>query len=236
MALLFINKFKIENNMIKKTTQEGQAIYSKKVLSIYDFWVLGVSNHFFWKCPTRNIANYFLNHVSPNHLDVGVGTGYYLKNHLPKNTRRIALLDMNENSLNEASAAIRDFQPEVYQVDALDMGALRIEKFDSISMNYLLHCLPGEISEKSVLFKNLKSVLNEEGVVFGSSILGKGVKMNFLAKKIMNIYNKKGIFCNLGDDFESLSRSLNEHFSNVDIKVIGCVALFSCKNKNLDLP
>ncbi|MCW8336721.1 class I SAM-dependent methyltransferase, partial [Vibrio sp. DBSS07] len=219
----------------KKTTIEGQAIYSKKVLSIYDFWVLGVSNHFFWKCPTRNISNHFLNLLSPNHLDVGVGTGYYLKNHLPQKTRRIALLDMNQNSLDEASAAIRDFQPEVYQVDVLNMDALRIEKFDSISINYLLHCLPGDLSEKSVLFKNLKNILSEEGIVFGSTILGKSVKMNFLAQKIMHIYNKKGIFCNLDDDFESLSRCLNEHFSNVDIKVIGCVALFSCKNKKLDL-
>lgn len=47
----------------------------------------------------------------------------------------------------------------------------------------------------------------------------------------MNLYNKKGIFCNLDDNFESLSKYLNEHFYKVEIKMIGCVALFSCKNK-----
>ncbi|MGY3572777.1 class I SAM-dependent methyltransferase [Vibrio paucivorans] len=217
--------------MSDRATVEGQAIYSKKVLSIYDFWVLGVSNHYFWKCPTRNISNHFLDYVSHNHLDVGVGTGYYLKNYLPQTTRRIALLDMNRNSLSEAEKAIHSFQPEVYQADVLNMHDLCVEKFDSISINYLLHCLPGSFVEKSILFENLKKLLNDDGVLFGSTILGKDVEVNFFARKIMNIYNKKGIFCNFDDDFESLSKSLNEHFSNVEVKTIGCVALFSCKNK-----
>lgn len=217
--------------MSERATVKGQAIYSKKVLSIYDFWVLGVSNHLFWKCPTRNISNHFLDCVSPNHLDVGVGTGYYLKNYLPQKTRRIALLDMNRNSLSEASNAISHFQPEIYQADVLNMHDLCVEKFDSISVNYLLHCLPGNLVEKSILFENLKNLLSDEGVLFGSTILGKGVEVNFCAQKIMNFYNKKGIFCNFDDDFESLSKYLSEHFSKVDIKIIGCVALFSCKNK-----
>ncbi|WP_305840162.1 class I SAM-dependent methyltransferase (plasmid) [Photobacterium leiognathi subsp. mandapamensis] len=217
--------------MSERVTEKGQAIYSKKVLSIYDFWVLGVSNHLFWKCPTRKISNHFLDCVSPNHLDVGVGTGYYLKNYLPKKTKRIALLDMNRNSLSEASNAISHFQPEIYQADVLNMHDLCVEKFDSISVNYLLHCLPGNLVEKSILFENLKNLLSDEGVLFGSTILGKGVEVNFCAQKIMNIYNKKGIFCNFDDDYDSLSKSLSEHFSKVDIRIIGCVALFSCKNK-----
>lgn len=217
--------------MSERATIKGQAIYSKKVLSIYDFWVLGVSNHFFWKCPTRNISNHFLDYVSPNHLDVGVGTGYYLKNYLPKKTRRIALLDMNKNSLSETSNAISHFKPEIYHADILNMQDLCVEKFDSISANYLLHCLPGNLVEKAILFENLKNLLSDDGILFGSTILGKAVEVNFCAQKIMNFYNKKGIFCNIDDDFESLSKSLSDHFFKVDIKTFGCVALFSCKNK-----
>lgn len=168
---------------MNKKTEKGQAIYSKKVLSIYDFWVLGVSNHLFWRCPTRNISNHFIDFVSPNHLDVGVGTGYYLKNHLPKKTSRIALLDMNVNSLIEASKSIRNFKPEIYHNDAMNMPELCIDKFDSISVNYLLHCLPGNFSDKNILLKNLGKLLSNEGVLFGSTILGKGVEMNTIAKK-----------------------------------------------------
>lgn len=215
--------------MNKEATIAGQAVYSKKVLSIYDFWVLGVSNHYFWKCPTRFISEQFSKKVSSNHLDVGVGSGYYLKNFLPQTTNRIALLDLNENSLDTASKAISRFQPEVYSGDVLEPLQLNIEKFDSISVNYLLHCLPGDIAEKGIIFKHLKSHMNNGGVLFGSTILGKGTDKNFFAKKLMAIYNKKGIFSNHNDELDSLIASLNEHFTDVEVKVIGCVALFSGK-------
>ncbi|MCG7498260.1 class I SAM-dependent methyltransferase [Vibrio sp. Of7-15] len=215
--------------MNKEATIAGQAVYSKKVLSIYDFWVLGVSNHYFWKCPTRFISEQFSKKVSSNHLDVGVGSGYYLKNFLPQTTNRIALLDLNENSLDTASKVISHFQPEVYSGDVLEPLQLNIEKFDSISVNYLLHCLPGDIAEKGIIFKHLKSYMNNGGVLFGSTILGKGTDKNFFAKKLMAIYNKKGIFSNHNDELDSLIASLNEHFTDVEVKVIGCVALFSGK-------
>ncbi|MEZ9599614.1 methyltransferase type 12, partial [Vibrio sp. 10N.286.46.A8] len=40
---------------------------------------------------------------------------------------------------------------------------------------------------------------------------------------------KKGIFSNNNDDLDSLVTSLNEHFTDVKVEVIGCVALFSGK-------
>lgn len=215
--------------MNKKSTFAGQAVYSKKVLSIYDIWVLGVSNSYFWKCPTKLISEQFSMLVSSNHLDVGVGSGYYLKNFLPQSTRRIALLDLNQNSLDATSKAINHLQPEVYCGDVLEPIEVNIDKFDSISINYLLHCLPGDIADKSIMFKHLKNHLNDSGLLFGSTILGKGTKLNFFAKKLMSIYNKKGIFCNSNDDLDSLILSLNEHFTDVKVDVIGCVALFSGK-------
>jgi ubiquinone/menaquinone biosynthesis C-methylase UbiE len=64
---------------MNKDAIAGQAVYSKPVLSIYDIWVLGFSNHFLWKCPTKLISKQFADLATKNHLDVGVGTGYYLK-------------------------------------------------------------------------------------------------------------------------------------------------------------
>jgi SAM-dependent methyltransferase len=208
----------------------GQAVYSKKVLSIYDFWVLGISNHYLWKCPTRLISEQFSMLVSTNHLDVGVGTGYYLKHFLPQTTKRIALLDLNRNSLETAISAISNFQFEVYCGDVLEPLEFNIQKFDSISVNYLLHCLPGNIAEKGIVFKNLKSHMNIGAVLFGSTILGRGTGTNFFAEKLMNIYNNKGIFSNHNDDLDSLITSLKENFSDVKVEVIGYVALFSGKN------
>ncbi len=215
--------------MNKAASIAGQAVYSKKVLTIYDFWVLGVSNHYFWKCPTKYISEQFLTLVSTNHLDVGVGSGYYLKHYLPQSTKRIALLDLNENSLEKASQAINHLQPEVYCGDVFEPLAASINKFDSISINYLLHCLPGSLLDKGIIFKHLKDHLHDGGVLFGSTILGKDVEKNFFAKKLMAVYNKKAIFSNDNDDLESLERLLNKYFYDVKIKVIGCVALFSAK-------
>lgn len=212
---------------MNKDVITGQAVYSKKVLSIYDIWVLGFSNSYLWKCPTSIIGNKFVALVSDNHLDAGVGTGYYLKNHLPSIVRRIALVDLNNNSLESTSKAIKHLSPEVYCRNILEPLMLNCEKFDSVSINYLLHCLPGNLSEKSIAFSHLREVINEGGVLFGSTILGKYTQQNFLAKKLMAFYNKKGIFSNMDDDLVSLDTALKEHFSDVKIELIGCVAIFS---------
>ncbi|MCJ8348998.1 class I SAM-dependent methyltransferase [Moritella sp.] len=212
---------------MNKNVITGQAVYSKKVLSIYDIWVLGFSNNYLWKCPTNIIGKKFATLVSNNHLDVGVGTGYYLKKYLPSTVRRVALVDLNNNSLESTSKAIKHLNPEVYCRNILEPLALNCDKFDSVSINYLLHCLPGNLSEKSIAFSHLREVINEGGVLFGSTILGKNISRNTLAKKLMAFYNKKGIFNNINDDLVSLDIALKEHFSDVKIEIIGCVAIFS---------
>lgn len=223
------SKFSSISLMNNDAVIAGQAVYSKRVLSLYDFWVLGVSNHFFWKCPTRLISEKFKSCVSDNHLDVGVGTGYYLKKHLPKNTRRIALLDLNSNSLASTANAIKWFNPESYCANVFEPLSLDCERFDSISVNYLLHCLPGNMKDKASVFGNLKALLFDGGSLFGSTILGSGVPHNVLGNKLMHFYNKKGIFTNLDDNIEELREALNTHFSNVEIELHGCVAIFSAK-------
>lgn len=212
---------------MNKDVVAGQAVYSKKVLSIYDLWVLGFSNYYLWKCPTRLISQQFADLVTANHLDVGVGTGYYLKQNLPAGGQRIALVDLNENSLESTAKAIEQLKPEVYCRNVLEPFGLGCEMFDSVSINYLLHCLPGSMSEKSIVFSHIGEVMNTGGVVFGSTILGKGTTQNVFAQKLMAFYNKKGIFCNENDELGALEEALNKHFSNVKVQVIGCVALFS---------
>jgi ubiquinone/menaquinone biosynthesis C-methylase UbiE len=210
-----------------KDVVAGQAVYTKNVLSIYDLWVLGISNHYLWKCPTRLISKQFSDLVTDNHLDVGVGTGYYLKQHLLIGQQRIALIDLNENSLQSTSNAIGHLKPEVYSRNVLEPLALNCQTFDSVSINYLMHCLPGNMSEKSIVFAHLTEVMNTGAVLFGSTILGQGTAKNVFARKLMSLYNKKGIFCNAQDERRTLEDALNKYFTQVNVKVVGCVALFS---------
>ena len=64
----------------KRTTAVGAAVYTRLVLSIYDPLVFRFENAFVWKCPSRLLLDHYNQHVSGNHLDVGVGTGYLLDN------------------------------------------------------------------------------------------------------------------------------------------------------------
>ena len=205
----------------------GASIYNQAVLRIYDWYVLGFSNRFVWRCPTPVLLDFYNQHVSANHLDVGVGTGYYLdKCQFPAENPRIALMDLNPNSLKTTANRIKRYAPTTHVANVLEPIETNERAFDSIGINYLLHCLPGDMASKSVVFANLKPLLNPGGTLFGSTILGKGVQHNRLGRRLMKIYNKRAIFSNIADDLEQLERNLSLNFSEHLTRVVGTVALF----------
>jgi hypothetical protein len=208
--------------------EAGQAIYTQRTLRLYDPIVLGISNQFIWQCPTQSLIDLYHNNITANHLDVGVGTGYFLDRcQFPSLTPRIALMDLNNNALEFAARRLVRYQPERYCQNVLEPITLEVKKFDSVGVNYLLHCLPGSIESKAIAFDYLRLIMNPNAVIFGSTILQGSVPRNWLAKRLMGVYNSKGIFSNQDDDLEGLERSLNNRFRDVSIQVVGCVALFS---------
>lgn len=205
----------------------GQAVYSKKVLSFYDLWVLGISNSLIWKCHTKKILHWLNQSLTANHLDVGVGTGYYLDYCIfPATEIRLGLLDLNVNSLEVTTKRVSRYAPEVYQADILQPLPERPRKFDSVSLNYLLHCLPGNLETKATLFDHLAPWLNPGATISGSTILHEGVPKSFIAKRLMHIYNQKQIFSNTFDSLGELQSQLSSRYTDVEIEIIGCVALF----------
>lgn len=214
-------------NVTTEQVEAGQAVYTQRTLALYDFVVLTVSNQWIWQCPTPKLLALYNQQVTANHLDVGVGTGYFLDCcQFPTSTPRLALMDLNPNALDFAAQRVARYQPEVYQVNVLEPIALNAQKFDSVSINYLLHCLPGTIASKSVIFEHLKGLMNPNAILFGSTLLQGGVPRNGLAKRLMQIYNQKGIFSNASDDLEGLQRSLHKSFTDISVEVVGCAALF----------
>jgi hypothetical protein len=206
----------------------GQAVYTKQVLSTYDSLVLGVSNALLWRCPTRRLVELYNKHVTANHLDVGVGTGYFLDNcRFPSPMPRVALMDLNQNALDFASKRIARYKPEAYRCNVLDPMQVEAPKFDSVALNYLLHCLPGTIESKAIVFDRLKALMNPKTVIFGATLLQRGVARNLCARRLMDIYNKRGIFSNHADHLDGLEKELRKRFKDVSIEVVGCAALFS---------
>lgn len=240
----------------KKKRGVGAHIYNSWVLNIYDIWVLGVSNSYAWCSPTSSILlPFFKANFSSNHLDVGVGTGYYVaeavmdKPTAPDadtyNAQKITLVDLNPNCLSAAAARIKAAQPtiappRIVAADAFEPLPLTSsngniggegtekEKFDSISLFYLLHCVPGPCSAKSRIFENLKTHLNADGILYGATILGQGgnIHFNWFASVLMTLYNKKGVFENSGDNEKEFVEALERSFEKVESRVEGCVLLF----------
>lgn len=138
-------------NVQDNNTQAGAAIYSPLLLKMYDALVLGLSNRYAWQCSTDAVLlPFFQQHLSANHLDIGVGSGYFLAHSTFAPQQKLTLLDLNRNSLQAASAHIAHVQPVLIQEDILNSsGALGQQKFDSISLFYLLHCLPGDMEQKA---------------------------------------------------------------------------------------
>jgi 16S rRNA G1207 methylase RsmC len=156
--------------------EAGQAIYTKRTLAAYDFVVLGLSNRFIWKCPTNRLLEQYNTRITANHLDVGVGTGYFLDRcRFPSPEPRVALMDLNRNALDFAARRIARYKPETYVRNVLEPISIDAEKFDSVGVNYLLHCLPGSIGSKPAVFDHLKSLMNPNAVLFGSTLLQGGV-------------------------------------------------------------
>lgn len=220
------------HNRQNHNTRAGAAIYSPLLLKVYDDLVLGLSNRYAWQCSTRSILlPFFQQYLSANHLDVGVGSGYFLAHCAFGQNQKLTLLDLNRNSLAAASAPIAHLQPLLIQEDILNpSGALGQQKFDSISVFYLLHCLPGSMEEKaSAVFGLLQQHLTVGGTLYGATILGDQSGHNWPGRQLMRLYNKQGIFGNRYDTLSALESALSSHFDKVRVQQQGKVALFSAK-------
>lgn len=208
----------------------GQAVYGRALLAVYDVGILGFSNRFLWRCPKRYMRELYGRHAGARHLDVGVGTGYFLDHcRFPTDKPAITLLDLNANSLGASARRIARYEPRVVQgniLEPLDLGDVR---FDSVGLNFLLHCLPGTIEQKAAVFRNVKPYVDPGGVVFGSTVLTGGVRKNALARRVNAAYNRKGIFTNEADSVDGLRRVLEQEFDSPELEVRGSVGLFAAR-------
>lgn len=209
-------------------TRAGAAVYNRATLLAYDLWVLGVSNRFAWECPTAALLEHFSRHASGRHLDIGVGTGYLPRHgRFPVARPEIVLADLNPASLAAAARRISHLQPRTHQVDVLKPFVLPEAPFASVSMNYLLHCLPGTLADKAPAVRHAATQLRPGGTLSGATILGDGAGHNRFGRLLMGAYNARGIFSNRDDSVAALRAILEPELREVEVQVVGKVALFS---------
>ena len=175
------------------------------------------------------LEDLYARNVSDKHVDVGVGTGYFLdKVRWPGAQPTILLVDLNRHSLEAAATRIGRYSPRTKVANVLEPLSID-ERFDSAGLSYLLHCLPGSIEDKAVVFDNVKAILSPGATVFGATILQGDAPRSRAAQALMNFYNRKGIFSNAEDTAEALQSELEKRFSKVRIERRGAVAIFEAK-------
>ena len=102
--------------------------------------------------------------------------------------------------------------------------------FDSAALNGVLHCLPGPLPRKAVAVANVSAVLAPTGVLFGATILGTSGRHNRTARSILRANNRRGTFDNLGDTPEGLRGILEQSFEQVELEILGSMAIFAATN------
>ena len=206
----------------------GWAAYTPALLRTYDAVVLGVSNRVLWRCPAATLLEHYDAFVSSDHLDVGPGTGYFLDRcTFPVAHPRITLLDANPQVLAYAAKRLARYGPTTVQADVRKPLPLPERHFASIGMGYVVHCLPGGVSTKRTVLANLATRLRSDGVLFGSTILGRSPAHTRASRAVQRLYNRRGIFANVDDDLDTLRSVLGSVFARHELALHGTVALFA---------
>jgi ubiquinone/menaquinone biosynthesis C-methylase UbiE len=170
---------------------------------------------------------FYEQNVSSRHLDIGVGSGLLLRHCLQLGLLgQVALMDLNQNCLDATEKALHPLPVQKYRANLLQPFPMDDQRFASIGMNFLLHCVPGSFREKGVAFNFCKDVLAPKGVVFGSTVLAQPGAFNAPGRWLMERYNRAGIFNNRHDNQEELQTLLANLFENVELNLEGSVLFF----------
>jgi hypothetical protein len=209
---------------------KAHAIYTPRMLSAYDLIVHGLSNRFAWRCPTKRLVQLYADNLTGDHLEAGIGTGFFLDGSGRTGFDRLVLLDINANCLAAAAKRLSRFAPVLWQANLFEPlrapGGPDAAPFASVGLTYVLHCLPGSMTEKLGVVNHLRALMAPRAVLFGATILGRGIAPNGPARALLALYNKRGVFNNREDDLASLRQGLEQRFDTVEIETVGCVAVF----------
>jgi ubiquinone/menaquinone biosynthesis C-methylase UbiE len=212
--------------------EAGASVYSPAILKVYDLLVNGLSHRFVWQCPTKTVLlPFYKEHLGLKHLDVGVGTGYFIARAGLTSSHQVGLLDLNENCLRAAAAQVKQAKVRTFRRDLMQPSSEPADTgYDSISMFHVLHCLPGTMDDKETAIANLKHYLSKDGVLYGVTILGEEAGHNAIGRRLLKVYNDKGVMHNLADTFDDLQRMLRRQFQNVQVRRHNKVALFVARD------
>ena len=138
----------------------------------------------------------------------------------------MTIVDPNANVLDHVARRLRHL--DITAVEADVCKPLPVDgPFDSAALHLVLHCLPGPRSRKAVAVANVAAVLAPTGVLFGASVLGTSTRHTWLARRVLDAFNRRGAFDNLDDTEEGLHEILGNSFEHVALETVGSIAIFA---------
>ncbi|MFF2086137.1 class I SAM-dependent methyltransferase [Nocardia sp. NPDC058176] len=213
--------------------REAAAPYTPAFLTVYDAWVIRLSNRFAWQCDATVMLDLYNRHLGHRHLEVGPGSGWYLANSAAGETAQITLMDLNPTPLSFTARRLRKSVHDVAAVCASVLEPVPAEAgtgYDSVGINFVLHCVPGDFTDKGIAFRHLADVLSDDGVLFGSTILGRGREPRTLfGRALTTVYRRVGAFNNRDDDRGELEDALGAAFAEHTVIEVGAVTLFTAR-------
>ena len=215
----------MNNQHVEQKTILSQAYFNLVSLIFYDWLLYGFVSQYIWGCTPHFLINRYRTLIGNKHLEVGVGTGYLLDKLNPSNMA-IDLMDLNDNCLQKTCKRLGRYNPNIFKQNILEPCNGHVDQYQSISLNYVLHCLPGDFNHKTVAFGHLKELLLKDGVLFGATVIGRNNKGHLAAQLFMRLLNVIGLFNNTNDEPEKLRTGLGQYFSYVDVDVYSSTAVF----------
>ena len=191
------------------------------IFNNYDYFVNKINCKYVWKCDQRHIKKLYANNITNKHLEIGPGTGYFIKKYQFNN---LNLVDINKNILNNSKKnLINNCQNIKINNKNIFQNNNKInEDITSIGMSYVLHCVPNNL-DKSIdnLVENIET--NNQITIFGSTVIPN--KKDFLAMTEIYTLNTLGIFNNINHNKEQLNFIIDKY--NGTLNQIGNVLLFN---------
>ena len=159
------------NNIVSKNIQR------------YDKFVNKVNCEKVWKCPQKHIINNYRRNINENHLEIGPGTGYFLsKENLDVNLNKLTLIDVNSEILDYSRNKLQSQYSDI-NILCHDLFTCEIPDsvvFNSVGINYVLHCVPGNLQTK--LDKLISNLGDNKYNLFGASVICDPLHMNPIAE------------------------------------------------------
>jgi hypothetical protein len=211
---------------IATSSPDSIKAYSPLGLALYDRLIMHGLARLVWDCPSDRLVDLYREHATPNHADVGVGTGYCLE-HAGVQFRRLALIDLQPHCLEHAGRRLACYRPQRYVRDVL-LPVTGVEPaFDSVGLNGVLHCLAGSLRDKSSVLDHLAPLMRPGTKFFGCTLVSDHIALRLRRRAVHSLLNRFRVVDNRRDLVADLHAALEERFVDCRIDVVGCFALFS---------